>query len=271
MSGNFSLIALKEALRFGQIKLGQISLDKRSRPKKWLSVLMFIATQSYSESILKLLAPPGVFDLAAEVVLRSLIENVINFNYIFSSRSDRNAWIFAIYSIRDRIDFAEKYKSFWIRYPGWKMNFGPIKKPSDWDAFIDLKEKEIQKIKKRYKHLSLDSNHDHLRERAAVADNYLNSLGKLNSRNSLEKYYVFYYKHFSQISHLTSPGLERFFLKEADGTESLRIHGSSEDTDRVIPIVYAIYISMLRSILKQFGIYNKEEFKKYLDTFRSIK
>ena len=97
---------------------------------------MMCAHQSYAESTLKLMWPIPAYDKAAEIIHRSLVENYININYIYSSKKQVNALIFLAYSFQDRIKFANKYKALIIKYPNWRLKFGPNEKPSDWQSFI---------------------------------------------------------------------------------------------------------------------------------------
>ncbi len=260
----------QEALQYGYSKMSTIPLDyTKTRQKKHLLYLIMGATQSYSESILKLITPPNVYDKAAEVLFRSLIETQINLDYIFAGKSQRNAKVFLLHSLIDDIDFADKYKKFISKYPSWKFDFGGMKTVKDWQTFIDKKEKDVLKIKKK-NNIPINMVIPDLRSRAIQADNYLRSLNRLKQDSSLEFQYVNYYKFFSQISHLTMPGLERFFHKNPDGSRKLVIDGSQDDFERIGTVTFAIYCSILRFFLIHYGTYNHLEFKKYKTFIKSI-
>lgn len=260
----------QEVLLYGYSKMSTIPLDyTKTRPKKMLLYLIMGATQSYSESILKLITPPNVYDKAAEVLFRTLTENLINLDYIFVGRSQRNAKIFLLYSLEDTKDFAVKYKNFMSKYPFWSLEFANIKTITDWDKFIDKKNKDIIKIKKK-NNIPLNMVVPDLRGRAIIADNYLKSLNRLKKDSSLEFQYINFYKFFSQITHLTMPGLQRFFHKNDDGSRKLVIDGSQEDLERMGTVSFAIYCSILRFFLIHYKVYNHLEFKKYKDFIKSI-
>jgi len=252
-----------EILKFGSTLLSSTELNfTKVRFKKQLLFLVVCASQSYSESIFKLLRSEPYFDKASEVLFRSLVETFININYIYSGRTQRNAFIFIIDSIQEQIDFAEKHRSFWNKYPKWNLTFGHIKSPSDWDQFINEKELEIQKISKRYKY-KIPKQIPDIRGRAIIFDEYLKKKKKLSERKSLEKYYVLYYKFFSQIAHLNSSGLNRFFVTDSNGQQRLMTDGSPEDVERIVSITYQIYFVLLRFFAKEYKLYKKEDFVQF--------
>ncbi len=260
----------QEVLHYGYSKMSMIPLDyTKTRQKRVLLYLIMGATQSYSESILELITPPNVYDKAAEVLFRSLIENQINLDFIFAGRSQRNAKIFLLHSLDDTIDFAQKYKKFMSKYPSWNLEFASIKTIADWDKFIATKEKDAIRLKKK-NNIPINMVIPDLRSRAVEADSHLNSLKRLKKNSSLEFQYVNFYKFFSQITHLTMPGLERFFQKNKDGSSTLVIDGSQDDFERIGTVSFAVYCSILRFFLIHYKAYNHLEFKKYKDFIKSI-
>ncbi len=96
----------KQILQYGFSKLQAfpLHLDKYRLKKKLLHRMM-AATQSYSEAIVKLMDNPPVYDKAAEVLYRSLVENLINLGFLYSSKTQKNALIFLADSIQDSNDF----------------------------------------------------------------------------------------------------------------------------------------------------------------------
>lgn len=116
----------KEILVFGYSKMSSFSYyENKYRIKKNVLYLMMAATQSYSEAILKLMNNSdgtSVFDKAAEVIYRSLVENLINLNFIYSTKTQKNAVIFMVYSVQDKNDFAKKFKDLMIKYPKIKIS-----------------------------------------------------------------------------------------------------------------------------------------------------
>lgn len=260
----------QEVLQYGYSKMSTIPLDyRKTRHKKRVLYLTMGAVHSYSESILDLITPPNVYDKAAEVLFRSLVEAHINLDYVFAGRSQRNAKIFLLDSLIDDIDFAKKYKNFVSMHPSWSFEFAGMKTVQDWETFIDKKEKKVLGIKRKNK-ISVQTVIPDLRGRATIADNYLKSLNRLRKDSSLEFQYVNYYKFFSQIAHLTMPGLDRFFHQNNDGSRVLIIDGSQEDFERIGTVTFAMYCSILLFFLKHYKAYNHLEFKKYKDFINSI-
>lgn len=233
---------------------------------------MMAATQSYAEAILKLMDNTGgksVYDKAAEVLYRSLVENLINLNYIYSERTQEKAVIFMAYSVQDRNDFAKKFKSLMLKYPKWKLEFGGMKKALDWNKFISDNKKLVDRAEKRYG-ITIPKKIPDLASRAIANDTYLKSRKKLSKTTSLESYYITYYKFFSQVAHLTMPGLERFFEVNSNGRRTLAIDGKPDSIDRLVSITYQIYFVFLKFTLQKFDIYNKEEFKKINEFSKSL-
>lgn len=271
---NNELIAnFREILTHGFNKTASFLLyENKYRLKKNLLYLMMAATQSYSEAILKLMDNgnnTSIYDKAAEVLYRALVENFINLNFIYFSKSQKNALIFLAYSIHDKNDFADKFKKLMLKYPQWNLEFGNIKNPQDWDKFIDDNNKLIKSGEKKYK-ITLPKKIPDLRTRAVTYDNYLITRGKLKKNNSLESYYVTYYKFFSQIAHLTMPGLERFYEIDSAGRRTLDIDGKPDSIDRILSITYQLYFVFLNFFLKEFKLYNKHEFSKFNRFSKSI-
>jgi len=259
----------QQIIAYGNQKMATVKLERdKVRLKKQILYFMMCAAQSYSESILRLVSPPRIYDKSAEVLMRSLVELFINLNYINSGRSQKNALIFIADSINERIDFANKYQKFMRKYPNWRIPFGNITKPDDWDKFIQEKQQEITAGEKHFK-IKLPKKLPDIRGRAMIFDHNLKSRNKLTRKKSLEYYYITYYKYFSQIAHLTMPGLERFLTESEEGV-LLHLDGKPEDLDRVVAVSYQLYFVMLRFFLKQFKAYNKQEFAQFEDFSKNM-
>lgn len=264
---NDTLNVVNDALRYGFEKMSQFPfVMPKYRNKKVCLYLMMCAQQSYMEAVVKLITPPVIYDKAAEVILRSMIENLINMVFVYSSRTQKNAVIFLANSLQDKNDFADKYKGLMTKYPSWNLEFSHIKTVADWDLFITKNASYLNKIEKRY-NLRLPRKLPDLRGRATMSDDYLKHKGKFKEKGSLEKLYVLFYKYFSQKAHLTMPGLEEFWDKAAS---QVIIDGKAEDFERVLSVSYQFYITMLHFCLHQFKLYKKEEFLKFNDLSRAM-
>jgi hypothetical protein len=269
---NFATILI-----YGNSQLSKAEMHPtKIRPKKYILFCAMAAVQSYSEAILKLMRPDNVYDKASEVLLRSLVETYINLNYIFAPNNNKNAVIFIIESEKDKIDFARKHQKLWEKYPKWKLEFGTIKKSSDWNQFILDREEIIQQVAKKYKKaipplpglidrgIFFDKNYV---KKAKLS--HKQAVKKLEGK-SLEKYYILYYKHFSQLAHLTMPGLEQFMKVDEDGRTWIDIDGDQLTIDRIVPVCFVIYLTILTHFLKQFKLYDKSAFKQYRVILRSL-
>jgi hypothetical protein len=253
----------RELLLYGSSKLQAFPLHKdKYRLKKQILYIMMAATQSYSEAILKLMDNQPIYDKAAEVIYRSLVENLINLSYIYSTRTQENALIFLAFSIQDNNDFVKKYKTLMLKYPEWKLDFAGLDTSSKCDDYINKNNKFLAKSQKKYK-ITLSTKLPDIRKRVIQYYEYLKLKNKFNKKNNLEFSYVMFYKFFSQIAHLTMPGLERFLIREADGSENVEIDSDEKSIGRILPITYQMYFVFLRFTLQTFDIYNKNEFKKF--------
>lgn len=271
---------LGELLIYGNENISKAEMHPfKIRPKKYILFCAMSAAQSYSEAILKLMKPENIYDKAAEVLLRSLVETYINLTYVYSSKTSDNAFVFIVDSIKDKINFAEKHQTLWEKYPKWKLEFGTIKESSGWDKFIKEQEENITQAEKKNKKpiISLPG----LVDRAIVFDTQYVKRRKSGvskriaikrlERKSLEKYYVLYYKYFSQLAHLTMPGLEQFMRIDGSGRTWIDIDGLPSSIERVVPITFVIYLSILNHFLKQFNIYDNTSFQRFKDVLKSIK
>jgi len=254
---------LNELIGFGSKTLLEIRVDfKKIKSKKKLSYFMMGATQSYTQSIYKLLCPPHIYDKAAEIIFRSLLENLINHSWVYSRRDEKYTLIFAVQSFLAKIDFAKKYRNFMLKYPNWHLEFTPeLKTVADWNAFIARQEKRIEKIEKRYK-FTVPKKYPTLRERAIAHDSEFDKKGKLNPKTSLEFLYMNYYQYFSELAHLNSSGFDRFISGQTNELR-LDIDAPIENITRVVSITYLFYFLFLKAFLIQFGIYKKHEFKRF--------
>lgn len=267
---------LNEILLYGERKLLELKLSP-IKPKKYILLGTMGAVQSYTTAILRLMSSELILDKAAQVIFRSLIESYINLNYIFSDKTNSNAIKFISESEREKIDFAKKHKNLWLRYPKWKLEFGNIKSAGEWDQFILDKEKIIYFLEKKYKLQS--SKLVSLLDRAISFDTQYKTNKKVPievskrrlQRKSMEKYYLLFYKYFSQLAHLTMPGLERFIKFDFENSIILlEIYGKRSEINSIVSVTYIIYMTILAHFLKQFKMYDAQEFEKFKNLTKKI-
>ncbi len=269
----------KELLIYGNNEFAKVGLkQKRTSLKKRLLFFMMGATQSYAESILKIITPvtehPAIYDKPALVLLRSLTENLININYIHACKTQANAARYWIDFLQQTVKFGGNYKALMekypkAQYPDWDLTFGyggrdkrNINKPTDWDKFMRKLERQINSLQKRYK-LPTKSQLPNIKDRCIECDNYLKAKGKLNQGNCLEKLYVTYYPYFSQITHLTAPGLNTFIKSLPDGSIRADVDAPADEIETIIPVTYPLYFGILRFFLQRFDIYDGKTAQKF--------
>lgn len=254
---------------YGHGQLSKVELKrKRTSLRKKLLFFMFGATQSYAESILKIMAPtkshPSIYANSGMILFRSMNENLINLGWIYACDSQKNAAIFSIDFLQSTLKYANSYKDLMIKYnkndyPKWNLTFGDKREAQDWDEYIILLKKDIKKEQKRYK-LHEHSKLPKLKERCVQHDDYLKAKGKLKQGNSLEKLYVTYYPYFSGIAHLTAQGLDTFRDRFSD---NMIIDSPVKEIETLIPVTHFLYFALLEMFLKKFGVYNKVKMKEY--------
>jgi len=263
------LARLTDLLVYGHNQLSKVGLKRKHISlRKELLFFMFGATQSYSESILKIITPTqnhaSIYANSGLILFRSITENLINLSWIYACDSQKNAAIFYIHWLQSTLTYSNKYKALMIKYsknkyPTWGLTFGDKKKAEDWDEYIVLLKNDIKKLQKRHK-LPSDSQLPLIEQRCMQHDDYLKAKGKLNYGNCLEKLYITYYPYFSGIAHLTVQGLDTF---RNPLTDDMEIDSHPKEIEALVPVTYCLYFALLEMFLKQFGGYDKIEMKEY--------
>lgn len=236
---------------------------------------MFGVTQSYVESILKVISPTknhtSIYANSGLILFRSITENLINLSWIYACKDQKNAVIFSIDRLQNTLKFSKRYKDLMIkydnqRYPTWDLTFGDKQQANDWDEYIDLLKNNIAKEQKKYR-LPTNSKLPPIEQRCMQHDNYLKRKGELRQSNSLEILYVTYYPYFSGITHLTVMGLDTFIKKS---TDDLSTDSHPEEIEMLAPITYSTYLALLEIFLKKFEVYEKTEMKAYERVAKSM-
>ena len=254
---------------YGHNQLAKVGLKRKYTPlKKKLLFFMFGATQTYTESILKIISPTkshtSIYANSGLILFRSITENLINLSWIYACDSQKNAAIFHIDWLQSTLRYSNRYKELMIKYskikyPSWNLTFGDKHEAGDWDAYIAQLKSDIDKAQKRYR-LASNSGLPPIEQRCMQHDEYLKVKGKLNQGNCLEKLYVTYYPYFSGIAHLTAQGLDTFRDRL---TDSPSIDSNPKEIEALVPITYAVYFALLEMFLKQFKVYEKVGMKEH--------
>ena len=267
---------LASLMVYGHNQLAKAELKrKRTTIRKKMLFFMFGATQSYVESILKIISPTkshtSIYVNSGLVLFRSITENLINIGWIYACNSQKNAAIFHIDWLQSTLKYSNRYKELMIKYnktkyPTWDLTFGDKQKADDWDKYIAVLKKDISKWQRRYG-LTANSHLPPIEQRCMQHDDYLKAKGKLNQGNCLEKLYVTYYPYFSGIAHLTAQGLDTFRDRP---TDSPSIDSHPKEIKVLVPITYTVYFALLEMFLKQFGVYDKVGMKEYRKVAKSM-
>lgn len=253
-----------ELIDYGYKMMSSVSLDfKKVRVRKRVLYFMMGATQSYAESILKLMSSKPVYEKPGESLLRSQLEIWLNIRFIYSSRSEDKSRLFLSDLVMESVAFAKKHKTLWEKYPKWNLEFGTIKKLDDWDKFISDNTDLLKKYRKEYKDkqvMKLPSLYD----RTIAIDKHLEKLGTLSENTSAEKYYTLFYPYFSQSTHANMSGLQRYMRGTTASPEPfIDIDSKPEDAERVLAISYMSYFDVLHFFLQVFNVYKENEYKRF--------
>ncbi len=260
-----------EALVYGFKKISSIPLDlKRVRVRKRILYFMMGASQSYSESILKLMGSSPTYEKPGESLLRSQFEIWLNIRFIYSSRSEDKARLFLSDLIMQSNEFAKRHKRLWDKYPTWNMEFGTIKKAGDWEIFIKENSELLSKDRKRYKDKNVNKLPT-LFDRTIAIDAHLKKIGKFSENNSAEKFYTLFYPYFSDSVHSTMPGLTRYMRGPASAREPfLDIDSKPDDAERILAVSYICYCATLQIFLQIYNAYNPTEFTRFNKYSKSL-
>lgn len=254
----------RELITYGYSKMSAVPLDfKKVRVRKRVLYFMMGATQSFAESILKLMSSEPVYEKPGESLLRSQLEIWLNIRFIYSSRSEDKARLFFSDLVMASITYAKRHKALWEKYPSWNLEFGTIKKPEDWDDFISDNADLLKKHCKEYKDKHVAKLPD-LYARTLAIDKHLKKLGTLSENTSAEKYYTLYYPYFSQSTHANMSGLIRYMRGTVAVPEPfIDIDSKPEDAERILVISYQAYFDVLHFFLQVFGAYDSAEYKRF--------
>src|SRR3990167_5578986 len=246
----------RELITYGYKMLSSVSLDlKKVRVRKKVLYFMMGAVQSYAESILKLMSSEPAYEKPGESLLRSQLEIWLNLRFIYSSRSEDKARLFMSDLVMESLTYAKKHKTLWEKYPLWDMEFGTIKKSSDWEKFISDNVDLLKKYRKEYKdkHVTKLPN---LYDRTLAIDSHLKKIGTFSEKNSAEKFYTLFYPYFSQSTHANMSGLQRYMRGTIASPEPfLDVDSKPEDAERILSVSYQGYFAVLHFFLQVFNAY----------------
>jgi hypothetical protein len=257
-------------LLFGSKKMSSVELNlDTTRIKKQVLYFIMCSAQSYSEGILKLIKPPNIYNLAAESIFRSLLEQYINIHLIYSAKSNKYAHLFLIQFLSNKVKFSNKNIALFTKYPDWKIDFGEIKNIKGWEKFRNKWASQALRYKKRFK-IPIGENYPNIENCCRLYDREMKSKGKFKRLLSLEDFYVKYYDYFSQSAHLNMSGLNKFFKQHNNGKMSLVVDGNEEDLIRTLVISYQFYFFILMTTLKKFGAYKRSDVDEFVEYSKSL-
>lgn len=249
---------LEELLSFGAEKLSKIHTTSITVLRLHLLMEMVGAVHNYSEAIVLLIR--GGKKEAAIVILRSLVETLINVQYVLSDSSEIHAAEFVLDDEYDRKRFMTKLKAFAENNPKYQNLVQSYMSQQSPDDFITERANTIaQEESKQKRKIKLPKR---LEERAKVADTAIGN-------PSLEFMYLTIYWYFSTYAHLTARGLNNF-IDQTDNRNTFIIGTNTRDIRNLLISTFAVYLGFLGEANKYFGLPSNEELKDFEDYFSSL-
>ena len=210
-----------------------------------------IAMNHYLKSLIE---PLETFNIiGANVLFRTLVESFINIEYIMKDESRERSLPYIREDFKIRRINVETIKNLILTKPS-EAEFIPKL------STIEKCDEQLEKIKnERIEKLST------LREDFGVEieETELN-FGKIEQRAKkagLKDIYNILYRQLCLIAHLSSSGLKN--LIKCDKNKYIIIPKDiKEETKKIIPIVYDIFLITIEDLLKKFSLYIEEDFKE---------
>jgi len=253
---------LKSLPEYATGRLEQINKKINNTDNIQLHVILQIgiAVNHYFKSLIASLETQNIN--ASNILFRSFIESVINVEYIMRDDSQKRSVAFI-------------FEDFKIR----KINVETIKnliRNKKADSQLNPRLSTIKKCNEQLKKIKNDEKN--------ILTNLKNNFGieieeedliipPVEQRANLAKLkdlYDILYRQLCQLTHLSSSGLKTLIEFNNNKYKIVPID-IEEETKRIIPIAYDIYLLTIENILKKFGLYVKEDFIVMEDISKKIK
>lgn len=245
---------LEQLLDFGAKSFSTIRIEHDSDLKSALLFELMGAVHNYSEAILLLMRGGKV--QAGIVLQRSLVEALINTEYILTEKTEDHAARFILDDEYDRKRFMDDLDKFKQKYPDHNKLTELYKSPKEAQKFISERVASIDEIERKYgKSLGLPK----LRNKAIEVD-------QLKKNSNLEFTYLTIYWFFSGLAHLTARGLNNF-IEQQDNKNRFIIGTTTEGIERLAISTFTIYLGFLGTMSNHFGTPPDSDLKSFNDYF----
>ncbi|MHB8279939.1 MAG: DUF5677 domain-containing protein [Candidatus Humimicrobiaceae bacterium] len=243
-------------------RLAQINdkIDSSNNLQLHIILQIGIAMSLYIKSLVESLETGNI--IAAQVLFRSLIEAFINIEYIMQDDTQKRGVAFVF----------EDFKTQRINITTIKNLI--VEKPSEANLFPELStiekcDEQLEKIENDKKNILSILNNDFGIEIEA-SELIFPPVEQCANKANLKDIYSILYRQLCWVTHLNSSGLKE--LIKFDNNKYIIVPiNIEEETKKIIPIAYDIYILTIEGLLKKFNLYIEEDFKAMEDISTRIK
>jgi len=190
--------------------------------------------------------------LAANVLLRSLVEGFINIEYIMQEDSPVRAIAYLFQDFKTREKNVKTYKEIIKKNPS-KSNIIPdLSSPKKCDEFLEkLSDEKKSILSTLNKDFGIKINKEDLK--------FLNIYNRA-VRTNLESVYKILYPYLSGISHMSASGLKDLIIFD-DNKYLIAPKDDDEETGKILETTFRIYLVSIEDLFKEFNLYIEEDFK----------
>jgi hypothetical protein len=253
--------SLKALQEYNSVRLEQLN-DKIHHPcnlQHHVILQLGIAMNHYVKSLIEALETFNI--IAANLVLRSIVEAFINNEYIMQDDTQKRVAAFILDDYRIRKIKLENIKNL-------ISNNTEAAELIPGLSTIERCDKQLKKIQ-----------NDEIKELSYLNKKYeieidISELTFLNieQRSKIAKlkdnYYALYRK-VCPVTHLNSSGLKKLIKFDSNKYSIITLDKKSE-IENIIPIIYDISLLTMKNILKRFDLYIEEDFKEMEYIFYKI-
>ena len=209
-----------------------------------------IAMNHYFKSLIEALETFNT--IAANLILRSLVEAFINNEYIMKDDTQKRVVAFILDDYRIRKIKLEIIKNLIGTTPEEAELIPEL-------STIEKCDKQLEKIKNdEIKELSyLNDKYDIEIEKSELT--FLN-IEQRAKKAKIKDIYNVLYRQLCPVTHLNSSGLKKL-IKFENKKYSIILLDHEDEIKKIIPIIYDIFLLTMENILKKFNLYIEKDFK----------
>jgi len=250
---------LKDLLEFGDKSFRNLKVDwMRIKRRKKTLLRMATAIHAHTDSGHKLLLSGNIH--SSEVLLRPILETLINAEYILCGRNNETLNRFLTMSNTALIKKMETMLKFIASNPDTKVSL----------SNVQLAE-VIKGRKDENKEFAKQFNYKFVNAEIGVVDRVIRidtEYKRLKKPQGFSRYwrYLTEYTLLSDKMHLSNHGL-RYFMKESPTQVDLVFGGNADNVGNLVDAFYVHYTEMLRIMSSQLKLVSFEDIKNFEDNY----